>query len=683
MFLISIILIVISSYLITSLFYKNEEKNNWGIIYILLIMFAQIILSFEILSLLSLIDKIPFLVCNFVIFLISAFIWGIKDFPLFKFGFIGESKKIYKALKRDKLLFFTALCFIVLIVSGYLTVQYHPIIFGDALSYYLPRATAWIQNGNINHFVTPDARELIMPVNLDILYMMHLMFTKSEYGVAIYSYISFISLLYVVYNFLGEFGFSRRKRLWSIFTIASFIVIAVMAYTPCADVLIGTLLLTSLYLFFAYLKYDKKTPLYFSTLAAALAFGTKTTSIIAFPSVFILLIIMIYLFKKNKIKEGLGLYLLLLFINFMIFSSYNYILNIIQFSNPVSNSEYLMINKFRGGIKGYLCNLIKYIFIFFDASAIKDIDFYHRFIAETQEKVLGLIGENSASYMSDFFNEPFLFGYSFSVAKCGLGVMGILAFIPSLFCALKKGLKKSASPKIKFLAALALSLIFNVLLFSRVMVYTKFNFRYIVTFIVIAIPIVVFSYIKSNKNLYKYIMIFFLFIYLLAVSHKEMSSIFLFYHNYKKLHPEVKNIQSVMTIEGEEPFIFNYFIQKNRSKIAMLSNKNSEAIYHIVKLRLFGFNVDRLFTENITDFKIDRYNYIILPKEPAASSNLLRNNPGYCSYLDWEKHQLTIEDDLKNAAMSLCLIPMPFFYENGFVEDKDAPDFNNYIILKR
>ena len=119
-----------------------------------------------------------------------------------------------------------------------------------------------------------------MPVNLEFLYTWVLMFRKSEQGIAIFSYISFLSAIYIIYNLLKELGVCARKRLWTIFTFSSLALIAIMAYTPCADLFIGTLLFAGIYLFIIFLKHDDKAAFYFSTLSCALAFGTKTTAII-------------------------------------------------------------------------------------------------------------------------------------------------------------------------------------------------------------------------------------------------------------------------------------------------------------------------------------------------------------------------------------------------------------------
>ena len=295
MFIISLILVLISSYFLTSCI----TKKNTGIIYFFLISFAQIVLTFEILSLFSLIAEKPFLIANAIFFLISlAFV--VKKRELFKpQGLKEEIKKINNAIKIDKVLRILGIFFIFFLVCEFIASICLHISFGDALTYYLTRCTTWIQQGNINHFITPDTREVIMPVNMDFLYTWVLMFKKSEQGLAFLSYLSFLGAIYLIYNILKEFGICIRKRLWAIFSFSSFALVAILAYTPCADIFIGTLFLGGIYLFLIFLKENNKTALYFSTLSIALALGSKTTAIIALPSIVFIFAIITLKYRKE------------------------------------------------------------------------------------------------------------------------------------------------------------------------------------------------------------------------------------------------------------------------------------------------------------------------------------------------------------------------------------------------
>ena len=160
---------------------------------------------------------------------------------------------------------------------------------------------------------------------------------KSEQGIAIFSYISFLGAIYLIYNILKEFGICIRKRLWAIFSFSSFALVAILAYTPCADIFIGSLILSGIYLFLVFLKENDKTAFYFSTLSIALASGSKTTAIIVIPSIAIMFAIITFKYKKEYFWKITFSYTGLLILNFLIFSSYNYILNFIElcpFSSP-------------------------------------------------------------------------------------------------------------------------------------------------------------------------------------------------------------------------------------------------------------------------------------------------------------------------------------------------------------
>lgn len=683
MFLLSLVLVLFSSYIITSIVTNKNKKYNLGIIYFLLIGFSQIVLSFEVLSLFSKISALPFLICNILFFVSALSLWVIKKFPLYKINIIDELKKIKKVLKRDKILFFLSFCFILFLFFEFITLITSPVGFGDAVGYYFPRATEWIQQGNISHFITPDSRELIMPVNLEFLYSWLFLYNVTVKLTPIFSYISMLVVLFVTYNFLGELGFCRRKRLWSVFVVSSFMLFGVMAYEPCADLFIGALILSVIYLFYIYLRKENTTALYFSTLAYALAIGTKTTALIALPSLFFILFSMTLLLKKESLKKSFLLYFGLLLLNFLVFSSYNYILNFIQFSNPISCQEQFLLNKFRGGFEGYISNLIKYTFGFFDASGIKNIDFYNNFITMSQDKVLGLFGMDVLSHTSFCFDSIFEFNDKIKIADCFLGVMGLLAFLPALICTLIRGLFIK-SFKIKILSILAFSLIFNILLFSRVMVFTRFNYRYLITFVVIAIPVVVFSYIKSNKNLYKWLMMYFMFIYLFAISHTKPVALYMKYLNEKALNKTTQDFFNWSEIKNEEFVIYNYFISKQPCKIAMFSNLQKGSLFEIFKLRLKGFVIDRLLVEEIDLYNLKQYDYIIYDKtvqDVTLKSKKVDKNK-LCTYGDYEANIITYEDNTTPIAVINCEYPEEYYLEMGFDPINDI-NLDTYKIVKR
>ena len=169
MFIISIILVFLSSYLLLSVF-DNKYLHKTNLLYFFLIIFSQIVLSFEILSLLKIISAKNILICNLFVFLLSIAIFKIKHAKLYKPDVKQEYLNIKKAIIQDKYLKILSISFIVYMISQLLNIFIIPVEFGDALTYYFPRCTHWIQSGTINHYYTFDIRELIMPVNMEFLY---------------------------------------------------------------------------------------------------------------------------------------------------------------------------------------------------------------------------------------------------------------------------------------------------------------------------------------------------------------------------------------------------------------------------------------------------------------------------------------------------------------------------------
>ena len=290
MFLISLILIIFSTFFITAVLNKNSKANLFLICFFIL-GFAQIVLSFEVLSLMSLISINGLLYANAIFFFTALIIWLLNKKPLPQFNLSAELSKIKTALKLDKTLVALSVLFILFILVKILNIFVLPISWGDALVYYFPRCLSWIYNGSINHYIVPDVRELIMPVNMDFLYSWLFLFFKTGRATAIFSFLSYIGGLIVIYNLLGYFNVIIRRRLWAIFVFSAFSLIGNLLQTPCADIFIGSLILASIYLFIVFAKENNKIALYISTLSYALAIGTKTTALLVSPAVFILFLI--------------------------------------------------------------------------------------------------------------------------------------------------------------------------------------------------------------------------------------------------------------------------------------------------------------------------------------------------------------------------------------------------------
>ncbi len=677
MFISSILLVLFSSYLMLSAFFKEKdnisEKGRTGFICFLLIAFAQIVLTFEILSLFKSISKNNFFISNIVFFIISLITFLVKSGKLYK-PYL-DLKRFLFVLEKDKVLIFACVCFVFFFIFQLMRIFLFPVNFGDALAYYLPRCTAWIQQGSILHFITPDSREIIMPVNMEFLYTLLLLFTKSEMGAGFFSFIGYTGAIYVIYNLLKELKFTIRRRIWSVIVFSSFALVLIEMVKPCADLFVGALILACIYLFLKSAKNHDMVLLYFSSLAYALAVGTKTNAVIAIPSVFIILCIISYLYDKpifyKRILTFCGLFLL----NFFVFSSYNYILNLIQFSNPFSNPEQLAINQFTDGIKGYIANVVKYTFVIFDMSGIPKFMQINGLIEYWQSLVLSFLGTSINAGTSSYFAGHFEFGNKMGMMHSALGINGLLIFLPSLIYSIKRGIRKKSKEAI-IMAFFALSVVFNILLFSRIMVFTSYNMRYLLTFAVIASPVIVYSYPLNRHKFCKIFLCLILFMYLVGFSHQKPVSYII------ECIKKQKIVNNTSTTD-EENDIYGYFANKGIVNIALIANQSTTPIFCIEKLKLFGYKIDKLLLENVEAYNLSKYNYIITNKNTVSSTNIVnykeRSQKKFdyissCIYTKTKSGQITTVD---------CEIPFEYFQKNGFVIDNNYQGKKYTILYKK
>lgn len=664
--IISLYLMLMSSMYITSLFANKKT----GFIYFLLATFSQVILNFEILSIINSISEIPFLILNTITFFVARSYWSLKGKPTFQFEIQEEFKKIIKALKKDKFLFFTGICFILFLICEFATVYLFQTSNGDALMYNYVRCTEWIQNGNLNHFITPDTRSNIMPINLELLYTWYFLFLKTERGITIFQFIGFISSIYILYNFLGDIGFCRRKRLYSVFILSSFVLIGIMAYTPYSDVFVGALLLSAIYLFYLNCKENDNSALYFSTLSFALAIGTKTTAIMATPAISILFLFIAHKYKSYKIIKN---YILFFILNFLIFSSFNYFQNLINYGNPVTTNSQYLLHQFRGGIKGYFANLIKYFFLIFDCSGIKSIDLYNNLVLFCEEKILNLFGMNLESYTSKYLAPIFVFNATVGATASCLGAMGLFALLPALIKSFKNGLKNNKA----IITIFALVLILNIIIYSKAMVYSKFNTRYLMTFIVISSPVLALSYIKSNKSIFKYIITILSFIYLVIIPYTRPAELLWFYSKYKQPNQSIFDLTSA---KNDETAVYDYLRKVKPQKIALMAQNKNTLTYFITRLNFENIKVDTPLVENIFDYDLNEYDYVITTTLPIQSINIIENRGrnNLCIYLDTNENIITPKNK-EQIAMVSCLPPIKYLERNNF---KITKNIGKYIILK-
>ena len=629
--------------------------------------FAFVILNIEILSLFKGISGQNILILTILEFLIVGFIWfknkKIPSTSNFK-GFLIELKN---SLLADKSLLVLFLFWVFCITISFILALLSPVNEPDAQGYHALRSLFWAKDGFISHFEIADIRCHSMPINSELFYVWILSLSKNDLGFGLLQFFSYFLLIISSFKIMEFYEIDFNKRIWSILIFSSFAGVISQISSTQTDLLVGSLLTTSFYLTLEFKKQNKLNFLYFASLSMAISFGVKSTGIIASIP---LLIWYIFLLRKEFIK-----YFLFLILNFSIFSSYNYILNLINYSSPLGAKSALLGHGFWGGFGAIVANFIRYIFQFFDFSGFT-IGFYiNKFLLSAQAAAI------------EFFNIPRDLGenvglnftnISMTEQVLGFGILGFLVFLPSSIVGFFN--KKLRIFSIIFWAMI-LTLSFSI-------AYMIYSIRFIVTFVAFSIPLISLTYFKK-MNLYKF------FIILFAIFYLGYASLFLsqrpMYHLKKEFQktPDIKLIQNKMRDLNykfypsfNEAYTMKSAVEpicKDNSKIAIFASNG----YMLYSTKFLEFNnsckIDTLNILHIRNYDLSNYDYIITQKNlpqhiEVINANDIKNpltpsNKAICYYegFDYKRRPRLLNfNELDKALSASCKINNEFLADIGF-----------------
>ncbi len=701
MFLISFLFVFITAYFITCIVCSGSEKRKIaGFLVLLVSMFANVILTMELLSLFKAINPANVLVLNTAFLFISGFLWFKKGRPLYRPEVKRTFSRIFNALKRDKILMIMAFGFLFLIFLTILLNILMPVSTSDALAYHLNRAAFWLSQGSLNHFDIADDRNLVMPINSEILYLWVLLFVKNDIGLNFVSFTGYIASVCSVYNILGNLGFCERKKIWTIFILSSFASVIAEISSVETDVLIAGLVLSSITLFITYLKEKKLSFLFFSSLAYAIAMGTKSPAIIAFPGVFLLMAFFAYRKESREFFKTLGIFLGFLGVNFIIFSSYNYILNFIQYQNFLGSESARIIHGFRGGFKAFVANYIRYMFMMFDFSGFRYSEYVGEHITNAKLALLGFlhIPENLGVEMPDnnVINNGLL------DVKMGTGLLGFLLFLPGTIAAIvvavvRKINKNSISEKTTALMAFGLMFYINIFCLSFSIAYMVFSVRFMTFLVLLSTPVLALTYMKKS-NILKLLILFFVMSYFLVISQnlitrstKDVFRVFSTEKNYDSARDKIR-CALYKGYKGKMPFCYlRDMIRKAPKGIYIGIIPDTQSRLYVVKmLETEGYKIDTILIEKIDSYDFSKYDYLITVNDGITSTVLNNkiedieikykvNSKGEayfdkpqevsCMYIDNITKYLYYPSEKAGKIMaSMCYVDKSYFKKKGFVQ---------------
>ena len=720
MLFISFVLIFTSSYFITSIFTPQDKKTkNVGFLILLTSMFAQIVLSFELLSLFNAINAANVLFIHLFMFITSLVFWIKTDKKTYRPKPLKFTKKLFETLKKDKILMIMALGLLFFVLVSISLNLFMPVTSYDALSYHLNRAAFWLSQGNLNHFTITDDRNLVMPINSEILYLWVLTFLKKDIGLNFFSFIGYIACIYSTYNILSYFNFSERRKLWTVIIMSSFASVIAEASSIETDILIAGIILSSITIYLCSLKEKSKSLIFFSALTYALAMGTKSPAIIAFPGVFLLLTYFTYKDNKKEWLKPITAFLLYLFITFIIFSGYNYILNFIDFGDFLGSESAKKIHSFRGGFKAFIANYIRYIFMFFDFSGFRYSEYVGETITNAKLAIFSLlqIPPELGVEMTDgnVINNRLL------EVKMGLGLLGFLLFLPatltSIILKIIKNIKKECSKKIDAIFIFATILFVNICCLSFSIAYMVFSIRFVSTMALISAPILAITYIKNNKNILKWLILFFVMSYFIVMSTNmsahPIQEVFQIIKEEKNIEKARERIRCALYVgyTGKMPYCYLRNIIRSTpkgTKFAVFPGYNAR-LYPIKMLDNEGYTIDVHLPEKAEEYDYKEYDYIIKTdymlistvlrqktKDTIANYKIdknslpvfIENDKAQCAYVAHET-QMTYDPTKGNQTIisSYCYLSDDFFAKKGFETHRvynfhsDCRDNANYMTI--
>lgn len=694
LFLISCIIVFATSFFATVLFEKKSPLLSC--IYFLLFTFANVVFTFEVLSLFTAITKIGVLAFNLLFFVAAFGFWCRRGKPVFEFNLTPFFKRLYVAITRDKYLLVLGLALIFMLLTSLFLIAFSSVVNPDAEAYHVLRSIIWVYEKKISHFAIADVRNLVMPINSEILYSWVFLFVQKEFLFGIFSYCGYLLSVLSLWKILGFIGIGFRRKLWTLLIVSSFAFVVVQLSSTETDIIISGLILASICLFWNGLKFNKNIDFLFSALAYALAVGTKTPAIMMIPAVGIWMVAFSYYYLKKNFYKPVIRFCLYFILMFLLFAAYNYILNFIDFGNIAGSKSFLAIHESNQGIRGAFANFIKYMFMFFDFTGFALGATLGKLSIIVRDNLLISLGLHD---IADGFYTLNLDHTNITVVEplIGLGVLGLFVFVPCLLVACIRPLF-TRKRKDLFIFSFAMLFFIGVAVLSYNIVFMVFSIRFFASFCVIASPVLIYSYFKKN-NVLKFLMSFFALFYLLFLSTHLWSRPAITILRYLKNGATIADVREIGACSiynnhiarKKDPLMYSPILNEmcivrnelkkydKKNKILYLANTSDELL-RVAVLNAQGYNVEFDVIENVENIDFSKYNLLLVSNDTQISTNVLHfedmqsdyryyNEGISCRYLGTKKQELRF-DSKEYPYLSSCELGEYFYRKNEFQLDR-------------
>lgn len=649
----SIVMVLLSAFFIANVLDFKNPLNN--LIYFLLAAFSNIVLTFEILSLLTAINQTNVIILNVLFVIISFGIWAVRDCPIVKIDFKCSFKKLLSVFKLDKTLALLTVCILFAAVVSLIPTTFLPTIDIDSSTYHVVRSLFWIDNGTLNHFPAAESRLIMFPVNSEILYTWFLLFLRKDILLGVFNFCGVILYFAGLYGVMSFITKSLRKRLWVVLVSLSFPFALVRFSGVETGLIISALTLVAICLYMRFINNKDICAGVMGALAISLAIGTKTSVFFMLPGLFIWSVWYArYVSKKDFCKPVIQFYLFAA-MTFLVFASYNYILNFINYGHFFAAENVARGHSNTDGILSVPSNLFRYVFDFFMFPEFTWSAALSTKLMGIRDSVLTFLNANTG-----FGNTSVVYksvSQTISSVNASFGFFGILLVIPMFFCSVYKFCVSKTRKNI-LLFSFTLLFLVSTLLMAYKLAFMSFNIRFLVTFAMVAVPIIYYSYNKrySFYKLLITIIACFYFIYIpLHISLypieritkwavqgtsveklREVCECSFFNKEFSPEHYKIRDIAC---------FLKKRIGQFDRRNRILFFAPSGESLMPVKGMMFEGYLIDIDIASNIKNIDFDNYNIIITCNNEQDFYILDRirdvNSDGYffeedmlCNYLD-------------------------------------------------
>ena len=184
-----------------------------------------------------------------LVFALSLMLWIKKGKPVFNFTYRQFFIKLYAALKTDKYLPVMLFGVIFMLVVSVGLILLSPVVNPDAQAYHVLRSLLWVFDKKIFHPPVADVRNLVMPVNSELLYAWIILFIKKDVLFGAFSFCGYLLSITSLWGILSYIGTGFKRKLWVITLLSSFAFVIIQLSSTETDIIISGLILSSIFLF--------------------------------------------------------------------------------------------------------------------------------------------------------------------------------------------------------------------------------------------------------------------------------------------------------------------------------------------------------------------------------------------------------------------------------------------------